>query len=348
MSAARSRRRAIRRWRIWWRSSSDWISDGHRHGQTTPRQRWRPRSSAPRRGGSLIPTLGDCRGACVVRRSGGASGCWRERFVVARGQRHRQLPSAQRFRWRSCRSGTRLAIRRSTRWARASARCCAPNSGSRRRCGPLRRIACIRCSRICAFRRMRRWRRPNWRASPTSRARDSVLWGQYARFGDAIRIDATLQDLDRAADVALNAMAPNEGELLTAIPSSPVRCERPGSRIPRHPERTQIDRLQAVDQLVRGVALYNEGVRLVAAGHTPGGAQEVSKRRPSGRQFRAGIFRPGPAVLALGYDSEADQFSRQAMSLARRCHRRKNISSRPTTTGLSTTPRRRSKRTKTW
>ena len=44
-----------------------------------------------------------------------------------------------------------------------------------------------------------------------------VLWGQYSRFGDAIRIDATLQDLDRSQTVALNAMAPNEGALLTAI-----------------------------------------------------------------------------------------------------------------------------------
>ena len=44
-----------------------------------------------------------------------------------------------------------------------------------------------------------------------------VLWGQYTRFGNAIRIDATLQDLDRGETVPLNAMAPNEGALLTAI-----------------------------------------------------------------------------------------------------------------------------------
>ena len=34
-----------------------------------------------------------------------------------------------------------------------------------------------------------------------------VLWGQYSRFGNAIRIDATLQDLDRGEAVPLNAMA---------------------------------------------------------------------------------------------------------------------------------------------
>ena len=44
-----------------------------------------------------------------------------------------------------------------------------------------------------------------------------VLWGQYSRFGNAIRIDATLQDLDSGQSVPLNAMAANDASLLTAI-----------------------------------------------------------------------------------------------------------------------------------
>jgi TolB-like protein len=65
---------------------------------------------------------------------------------------------------------------------------------------------------------------PTATLSPTEMARvadltnaRSVLWGQYTRFGNAIRIDATLQDLEHQVTVPLNAMAPNEGALLTAI-----------------------------------------------------------------------------------------------------------------------------------
>src|SRR5204862_7976659 len=47
----------------------------------------------------------------------------------------------------------------------------------------------------------------------------SVLWGQLTRFGEAIRIDATLQDLDKGQTAPLNAMAPNARDLLTSIGS---------------------------------------------------------------------------------------------------------------------------------
>ena len=40
-----------------------------------------------------------------------------------------------------------------------------------------------------------------------------VLWGQITRFGDAIRIDATLQDLDRRRRVPLNGHGAERGEL---------------------------------------------------------------------------------------------------------------------------------------
>ena len=42
-----------------------------------------------------------------------------------------------------------------------------------------------------------------------------VLWGQFARFGSAIRIDATLQDLDRDQAVPIKATAPNEAGVST-------------------------------------------------------------------------------------------------------------------------------------
>ena len=60
---------------------------------------------------------------------------------------------------------------------------------------------------------------PNATLAPTELARvadftsaRSVLWGQYTRFGNAIRIDATLQDLDRQQAVPLNAMAAERGQ----------------------------------------------------------------------------------------------------------------------------------------
>ena len=42
---------------------------------------------------------------------------------------------------------------------------------------------------------------------------DRVVWGQYARFGDAIRIDATLEDLKNNRTVTLKAEVPSEKDM---------------------------------------------------------------------------------------------------------------------------------------
>src|SRR6266700_5550463 len=46
---------------------------------------------------------------------------------------------------------------------------------------------------------------------------DRVVWGQYAKFGDQIRIDATLQDIKNDRTVSLKADVPNEKEIPGAV-----------------------------------------------------------------------------------------------------------------------------------
>ena len=55
---------------------------------------------------------------------------------------------------------------------------------------------------------------PNSSIDPTTVARiaefsdaDTVIWGQYARFGELIRIDATLRDLKHQRTIPANAKA---------------------------------------------------------------------------------------------------------------------------------------------
>ena len=45
----------------------------------------------------------------------------------------------------------------------------------------------------------------------------TILWGQFVKFGDEIRIDATLQDLAQRKTTPLKATAPNQAALLTTI-----------------------------------------------------------------------------------------------------------------------------------
>ena len=55
---------------------------------------------------------------------------------------------------------------------------------------------------------------------------DRVVWGQYAKFGDQIRIDATLQDVKNDRTVPLKIDVPSEKEIpapSTAWPNPSVR-----------------------------------------------------------------------------------------------------------------------------
>ena len=144
-----------------------------------------------------------------------------------------------------------------------------------------------------------------------------VLWGQYTRFGDNIRIDATLQDLDRNESVPLNAMAPNEAGLLPAI-GQLADAVRAG--LAKGSSAT-LNELKATSwkpstSSFEALRLYNEGVALSQQGTH----QEAQKR------FEEAIKQDGNFALAysalartysaLGYDAEAEQNSNRAMSLS--------------------------------
>ena len=50
---------------------------------------------------------------------------------------------------------------------------------------------------------------------------ERVVWGQYAKFGDQIRIDATLQDMKTGSAIPLKIDVPSEKEI-------PKRDRSPG------------------------------------------------------------------------------------------------------------------------
>jgi eukaryotic-like serine/threonine-protein kinase len=154
------------------------------------------------------------------------------------------------------------------------------------------------------------------RVADLSSAR-SVVWGQITRFGNAIRIDATLQDLEREQTVPLNAMAPNEGGLLTAVSqlaegvrqslargSTDVLNELTSSAW--KPSTSSFDALR----------LYNEGLGLTQQGKPQAALKSFEAATKADGNFALAYSGLGQTYATLGYDTEAGQFSRRAMSLS--------------------------------
>src|SRR5579864_9393724 len=165
---------------------------------------------------------------------------------------------------------------------------------------------------------------PNATLAPTELTRvadftnaRTVLWGQLSRFGSAIRIDATLQDLDTQQTVPLNAMAPNEGALLTAV------SELAGA-VRQHLARESPNILSELKATAwkpsttsfEALRQYNEAVELTRQGKPQDALKSFEAATKSDANFALAFSGLAQSYASLGYDTEAGQSSRHAMELA--------------------------------
>jgi serine/threonine protein kinase/tetratricopeptide (TPR) repeat protein len=165
---------------------------------------------------------------------------------------------------------------------------------------------------------------PNATLAPTERARVEaftnarrVLWGQFLRFGNAIRIEATLQELDHEQTASLNAMAPNSGTLLTAVSQLAEALRQNLS----HGSPGLLNELKSTswkpstnsfDALER----YEEGRELTRQGKPQAALKSFEAATKSDSNFALAFSGLALSYATLSYDTEALQFSRRAMSLS--------------------------------
>jgi serine/threonine protein kinase len=144
-----------------------------------------------------------------------------------------------------------------------------------------------------------------------------VLWGTLTRFGNSIRIDATLQDLDRQETLPLNAMAPNESALLTAIAqlADSVRQNL------AHGSADTLAELKSTSwkpstQSFEALRLYNDGLRFTQQGTYQSALKSFEAATHEDANFALAYSGLAQAYSSLGYDDEAARASRRAMSLS--------------------------------
>ncbi len=165
---------------------------------------------------------------------------------------------------------------------------------------------------------------PNASLSPADLARiadfasaKTILWGQYVKFGEEIRIDATLQDLAQQKTTPLKATAANQAGLLAAVgqlAGSVQQALAAGSSDVLNELKASAWRPST--QSFEALRLYNDGLNLSRDGNH----QEAAKR------FEAAVAEDANFALAysalaetygtLGYDAKAQQQSRRALDLS--------------------------------
>jgi serine/threonine protein kinase/tetratricopeptide (TPR) repeat protein len=145
---------------------------------------------------------------------------------------------------------------------------------------------------------------------------DIVVSGQYAKLGDQIRIDATLQDLKHGRTVSLKAEAPNQQQLSAAIDKLADNIRQNLSLSPDLVKELRSQSFKPNSSSVEALRDYNQGVQMLRQGNNLDALKSLQAATTEDPQFALAFSKLGEAYSTLGYDSDAEQASRRAMDLS--------------------------------
>ncbi len=145
---------------------------------------------------------------------------------------------------------------------------------------------------------------------------DTVVWGQYAKIGDQIRIDATLRDLKRQRTIPVKAEAPNEKGLLPAIADLAQSIQQNLSLSSDVLQELRAKSFQPSSSSLQALRDYNEGLELARQGNHLEAAKRFEASIQADPEFALAYSKLGQAYSNLRNDDKAEQFSRKAVDLS--------------------------------
>ncbi|HEY7476264.1 MAG TPA: tetratricopeptide repeat protein, partial [Vicinamibacterales bacterium] len=145
---------------------------------------------------------------------------------------------------------------------------------------------------------------------------DAVLWGQYVKFGNEIRIDATLEDLERQQALPLKAQAANQGALMAAIGDLGVSVRENLALSPDIVKELEGSSLRPSTASFEALRYYNEGLALGRQGKHSEALKSFEEATKEDSNFALAYSKLAQTYGALGYDNEAERFSRRAVELS--------------------------------
>ena len=145
---------------------------------------------------------------------------------------------------------------------------------------------------------------------------DRVVWGRYAKFGDAIRIDATLQDLKNNRTVTLKADVPSEKDIPAAVDHL-ADSIRQTLQLPRDVmNELKASSFQPTSSSVEALRDYNQGLVLQRDGKNLEAKKQFESATKTDGNFALAFARLAQTYSTLGYDSEAEQSAQKAVMLS--------------------------------
>lgn len=145
---------------------------------------------------------------------------------------------------------------------------------------------------------------------------DTLVTGQYAKFGDQIRIDATVRDLKRGRATALKTEVVNEKDILSAVDhlAADVRqnLDLSGSVV----KELQTQSFKPSSSSLPALRAYDAGLQLVRQGKNLEAVKQFQASTTEDPNFALAFSQLAQTYVNLGEDNEAEEYSRKAVELS--------------------------------
>src|SRR5580704_15466487 len=145
---------------------------------------------------------------------------------------------------------------------------------------------------------------------------DILVWGRYAKFGEQIRIDATLQDLRHDRQVPLKIEAPNEKAIPATVDQFAELIRRNLAVSPDVVRELKASSFQPTSESVSALRDYNQGLQLLRDGKNLEAIKALKDAVQDDPQFALAYSRLAETDSTLGYESDAERYSRRAVDLS--------------------------------
>jgi serine/threonine protein kinase/tetratricopeptide (TPR) repeat protein len=145
---------------------------------------------------------------------------------------------------------------------------------------------------------------------------DTLVWGQYARFGGQIRIDATLQDLKHDRTIPIKIDAVDEKDIPGAVDRLATSIRNNLSFSPDVIKELKASSFEPTSHSPLALREYNQGVQFLRDGKSLDAVKSLQSAVKEDGEFALAYSRLGDADSALGYDSDAEQASRKAVEFS--------------------------------
>jgi eukaryotic-like serine/threonine-protein kinase len=145
---------------------------------------------------------------------------------------------------------------------------------------------------------------------------DTVVWGQYAQFGDHLRIDATIQDLKRGHTATVKEDAASEKEILPAVDRLAAQIRAQLSVSKSLQKELQEHAFKPSTASISALRAYDQGLQQLRSGNFADAAKNFQGAIDQDGQFALAYSKLAQSYAELGQDDDAEQAASKAVSLS--------------------------------